>query len=149
MKTNHELFALAESLLAQEDDGRFEDETHGVQLQSLFDFAQKIGNVEPLDSAVVQKLRRTQIDRLFARLLVLTEEVVKDGAVLFVDALHLVDVLGHFFHAFQCVCKVEDVLKALLFLVFIPRSLYYRRGAGARCCWSRSSCATAATEAGT
>ena len=38
---------------------------------------------------------------LLARLLVLPEQVVKDGPVLFVDPLHLVDVLGHSLHPDQ------------------------------------------------
>jgi len=41
---------------------------------------------------------------LFAGLLVLPEEVIENGAILLVDALHLVDVLGHLFHALECLC---------------------------------------------
>ena len=102
----HELFALTEPLFAEEDDGALEDEAHGVELESLFDFTEEIGNVEPLDAAVVEELGRAQIDGLLAGLLVLPEEVVKDGAVLFVDPLHLVDVLGHLLHALEGVDKV-------------------------------------------
>jgi len=35
---------------------------------------------------------------------VLPEEVIENGAVLLVDALHLVDVLGNLFHALECLC---------------------------------------------
>lgn len=67
----------------------------------LFDFSEKVADVEPLDAAVVEQLGRTEVDRLAARLLVLAEQVVEDGAVLLVDALHFVDVLGHLLHALQ------------------------------------------------
>ena len=43
---------------------------------------------------------------LFACLLVLPEEMIKDGTVLFMDSLHLIDVLGHFLHADQSLHKV-------------------------------------------
>lgn len=33
--------------------------------------------------------------------------MVKDGTVLLVDALHLVDVLGHLLHALQCLDQVQ------------------------------------------
>ena len=101
VETNHELLALSETFLAEEDNSRLKDEAHGVQLEALLDFTEEVADVEPLDAAVVEQLGRAQIHRLLARLLVLSEQVVKDGAVLFVDALHLVDVLGHFLHAFQ------------------------------------------------
>lgn len=94
---------MAETLLAQEDDGAFENEAHGVQFQTLFDFAEEVRDVEPLDAAVVEKFGRAQVDRLLARFLVLSEEVVEYGSVLFVNALHLVDVLGHLFHSFESV----------------------------------------------
>jgi len=99
--TDHELLALAETLLAEEDDGGFEDEAHGVELEALLDFAEEVADVEPLDAAVVEQLGRAQIHRLLARLVVLPEQVVEDGAVLLVDALHLVDVLGHLLHTLQ------------------------------------------------
>jgi hypothetical protein len=107
----HELLALAESFLAQEDDGRLEHETHGVQFQSLFDFAQKVGNVEPFDASVVEQLGRTQIHRLLARFLMLTKQVIENGAVFFVNALHFVDMFGHLFHAFQGVCQMKTIQK--------------------------------------
>lgn len=107
----HELLALAESLLAQEDDGRLEHETHGVQFQSLFDFAQKVGNVEPFDASVVEQLRRTQVHRLLAGLLMLAKQVIENGAVFFVNALHFVDMFGHLFHAFQGVCQMKTIQK--------------------------------------
>jgi hypothetical protein len=44
------------------------------------------------------KLTRTEIDRLLARLLVLSEQMVEYRAVLLVYALHLVDVLRHLLH---------------------------------------------------
>lgn len=120
----HELLALSQSLLAEEHDGRFEDEAHGVQFESLLDFAQEVGNVEPLDSAVVEQLGWAEIDRLFAGLLVLAEEVVEYGAVFFVDALHFVDVLGHFLHAFQCVCTDEEKNDMITFSPLHSSSVY-------------------------
>lgn len=130
-KAYHELFLLTQSFLAQKHDGRFEDEAHGVQLETLLDFAQEVGDVQPLDATVVQEvtymgikvdrsvcpeefagsgvshLTRTKIDRLFAGLLVLAEQVVEDGAVLFVDSLHFVDVLGDLFHALERFDQVQ------------------------------------------
>ena len=40
-------------------------------------------------------INESDTDLFGGGLLVLPEEVVEDGAVLLVDALHLVDVLGH------------------------------------------------------
>lgn len=99
-----------------------------MQLKALLDFAQEVGDVQPLDASVVQQvtcmgtkvnrsihpeigsmshLTRTEVDRLFAGLLVLTEQVIKDGTVLFVDSLHFVDVLGDLFHAFERLDQVQ------------------------------------------
>ena len=72
-----------------------------MQLETLLDFAEEVADVEPLDAAVVEQLGRAEIDGLLARFVVLPEEVVEDGAVLFVDALHFVDVLGHLLHALE------------------------------------------------
>ena len=41
------------------------------------------------------------LPHLFARLLVLSEQMVEDSTILLVDPLHLVDVLGHLLHANQ------------------------------------------------
>lgn len=75
-----------------------------MQLEALLDLAKKVGDVQPLDAAVVEQLGRAEVDGLLARLLVLTEQVVENGAVLLVDALHLVNVLGHLLHALESVC---------------------------------------------
>lgn len=56
----HQFLLLAQALFAQEHNGRFEHEAHGVQLQALFDLAQKIGDVQPLDAAVVQQIAGVQ-----------------------------------------------------------------------------------------
>lgn len=50
---------------------------------------------------------------LLVGLLVLPEEVVEDGAVLLVDALHLVDVLSHLLHADQRLDQVLLLIGAL------------------------------------
>ena len=55
---------MPEPLLAQEDDRRLEDEAHGVQLEALLDLSQEVGDVEPLDAAVVQQIARTQVNDL-------------------------------------------------------------------------------------
>ena len=55
---------MPEPLLAQEDDRRLEDEAHGVQLEALLDLSQDVGDVEPLDAAVVQQIAGAQIDQL-------------------------------------------------------------------------------------
>ena len=97
----HKLLALAQSFFAQEDDGALENKTHGVQFETLLHFTQKVGDVEPFDAAVVEQLGRAQIYWLLARLLVLSEQVVKDCAVFFVNALHFVDVFSYFLHSFE------------------------------------------------
>lgn len=57
--TDHELLFLSQSFLAQEYDGRFKYEAHCVQLETLLYLAEKVGNIEPLDAAVVQKIAWT------------------------------------------------------------------------------------------
>jgi hypothetical protein len=37
----------------------------------------------------------------------LTKQVIENGAIFFVDALHFVDMFGYLFHAFQGVCQNE------------------------------------------
>ena len=92
-----------------------------MKLQSLFDLAQKVTDVEPLHTTVIQQVTGAQINRLqnrnsyssspsiscesistsadrFECFLVLPEQVVKDGPVLFVYPLHLVDVFRHSLH---------------------------------------------------
>lgn len=64
--THHEFLLLPQSLLAQEHDGGLKHEAHRVQLETLLDLAEEIGDVEPLDTAVVQKIARAQVDRLSA-----------------------------------------------------------------------------------
>jgi hypothetical protein len=59
VNTDHELLFLSQSFLAQEHDGRFEYEAHGVQFETLLYLAEKVGNIEPLDAAVVQKISWT------------------------------------------------------------------------------------------
>lgn len=54
--TYHQLLLLSQTLLAEEYHSRLEDKAHGMQLQSLLDFTQKIGNVEPLDAAIVEQI---------------------------------------------------------------------------------------------
>lgn len=102
-----------------------------MQLETLLDFSQKVGDVQPLDATVVQQvtymgikvdrsvcpeeigcsgvchLTRTKVDRLFAGLLVLPEQVIEDGTVLFVDSLHFVDVLGDLLHALERFDQVQ------------------------------------------
>ncbi len=58
------LLLLSEPLLAQEYDRRLEYEAHCVQLKPLLDLAQEIGDVQPLHTTVVQKIARTQVNRL-------------------------------------------------------------------------------------
>ena len=55
---------MPESFFAEEDDCRLEYEAHCVQLQPFLDLAQKVGNVQPLDAAVVQQITGTQINKL-------------------------------------------------------------------------------------
>lgn len=64
MDTDHELLFLSQSFLAQEHDGRFKYEAHRMQLETLLYLAEKIGNIEPLNAAIVQKIAWTQVDRL-------------------------------------------------------------------------------------
>lgn len=47
----------------------------------------------------------TQVRWLFARLLVLPEQMIENRSVLLVNPLHLVDVFGHLFHALKCLCN--------------------------------------------
>lgn len=54
--THHQLLLLPQTLLAEENHSRLEDKAHGMQLQALLDLAQKIGNVEPLDAAIVEQI---------------------------------------------------------------------------------------------
>ena len=64
-KTHDQRFLfLTKSFFAEENHCRFENEAHGVEFQSFFDFAEKIGNVQPLHAAVIQQISRTEIDRL-------------------------------------------------------------------------------------
>ena len=91
----HELLALTKSLLAQENDSFSENKTQSVQLQSLLDFPQEIGYIQPFNTIMIEQVGWTQIERLLARFLMLTEKVIEYGAIFFVDALHLIDVLGH------------------------------------------------------
>ncbi len=49
---------------------------------------------------------RGLVDYLLAGLLMLPEQVIEDGAVLLVDSLHLVDVLGHLLHGDEGVHEV-------------------------------------------
>ena len=51
---NDGLLLVPEPLLAEEDDGRLEDEAHGVKLEAFLDLAQEVRDVQPLDAAVVQ-----------------------------------------------------------------------------------------------
>lgn len=62
--SHHELFFLPDPLLAEEDHGCFEHEAHGMQLQSLLNFAQELGDVEPLHTTVIQQLPGTQVNVL-------------------------------------------------------------------------------------
>ena len=61
---NDGLLLVPEPLLAEEDDGRLEDEAHGVKLEAFLDLAQEVRDVQPLDAAVVQQIARTQVDDL-------------------------------------------------------------------------------------
>ena len=61
---NDGLFLLPEPLFAQEDHSSFEDEAHGMKLQALLDLAQKVADVEPLHTTVVEQVAWAQIDRL-------------------------------------------------------------------------------------
>lgn len=54
----HKFLFLPQSFLAQEYDGRFENETHCVQFQTFLDFTKKVGNIEPLDTSIIQKISR-------------------------------------------------------------------------------------------
>ena len=55
---------MPEPFFAEEDDGRLEDEAHGVQLEPFFDLAQEVGDVQPLDAAIVQQVAGTQVNQL-------------------------------------------------------------------------------------
>ena len=48
---------------------------------------------------------------LFARFLVLAEQMVEDGAIFFVNALHFVDMFGHFLHSFESLCNGTNDMK--------------------------------------
>jgi hypothetical protein len=72
-----------------------------VQLQPFLNFTEEVWDIEPFHPSVVEEVAGTEVNRLLARFLVLPEQVVEDGAVLFVDALHFVDVLGHLLHPLQ------------------------------------------------
>ena len=61
---NDGLLLVPEPLLAEEDDGRLEDEAHGVKLEAFLDLAQEVRDVQPLDAAVVQQIARTQVNDL-------------------------------------------------------------------------------------
>jgi len=56
VNAHHKLLLLPQPFLAQKHDGRFEDETHRVQFKTLLNLAEEIGNIEPFDTAVVQKV---------------------------------------------------------------------------------------------
>lgn len=45
---------------------------------------------------------------LFILASLLGNELIKHGAVILVDLLHLVDVAGHFFHGFQSLCRRQE-----------------------------------------
>ena len=62
--SHHEFLLLPEPLFAEEHDGRLEDEAHGVQLQSLFDLAEEVGDVQPLNAAVIEQVPGRQVHRL-------------------------------------------------------------------------------------
>lgn len=136
----HEFLLLSQSLLAQEHDGRLKHEAHRVQFETLLYLTEEIGDVEPLDAAVIQKIARTQVDwlpkdrfvseaydqnalailrkkekvigeapaHLFTGFLVLSEQMVENSTVLFVNSLHLVYVLGHLLHALERLCNARD-----------------------------------------
>jgi hypothetical protein len=49
----------------------------------------------------------THIDRLLARLLMLSKQMIEYGSILLVDALHLVDVLGDLLHSLECLDQMH------------------------------------------
>ena len=68
---------MPEPLLAEEDDGRLEDEAHGVKLEAFLDLSQEVRDVQPLDAAVVQQIARTQVDDL-SNFLLFSEQLALD-----------------------------------------------------------------------
>lgn len=81
-----------------------------MQLQSLLNFAQELGDVEPLHTTVIQQLPGTQVNVLFRRFDVLPVQVVEDGSVLLVNPLHFVYMFCNPFHAFESFCEVVVLL---------------------------------------
>lgn len=49
----------------------------------------------------------THIEWLLARFLMLSKQVIEDGAIFLVDSLHFVDVLGDLLHALQCLHQMH------------------------------------------
>ena len=61
---NDGFLLLSESFFAQKHDSSFEYEAHRMKLQPFLDFPQKVGDIKPFHTSIIEQISRTQINGL-------------------------------------------------------------------------------------
>lgn len=64
------------------------------------------------------ELEMKSVIYLLARFLMLSEQVIEDGSVFFVNSLHFVYVLCYFFHTFQSLCIHDTYTYTYIYIRF-------------------------------